>query len=215
MAIFFFDLAENVVKFGGVFLFKKILDELARVGEAIGHDIGQGEIVAVVVGGRFNFLGAFKEGNCQRNFSETNVGFAEVMIGIEAFGREFGSFLELGQGEIRFADAHETGGKVGAGGDIGRLEADGLLEMWIALVVVGLSGVGEAKEFVDFEAVRRLAEEGFELGGRFGVVTGFVLSGGRLKFLVEGLTGVGLLRGKDYIAGEDQDRESEKIAEDL
>jgi hypothetical protein len=41
------------------------------------------------------------------------------------------------------------------------------------------------------------------------------LSGGRLKFLVEGLTGVGLLRGKDYIAGEDQDRESEKIAEDL
>ena len=121
------------------------------------------------------------------------------MIGVEAFGCEFGSFLELGQGEIRFADAHETGGKVGASGDVGRLEADGLLEMWIAFVVLGLSGVGEAEEFVDFETVRCLAEQGFKLGGGFGVVAGFVLGGGGLKFLIESFglrEGIGGRRGK-------------------
>ena len=71
------------------------------------------------------------------------------MIGVEGFGREFSGFLELGQGEVGFADAHETGGEIGTGGCVGGFEADGFLQMGIAFVVLGLSGVGEAEEFVE------------------------------------------------------------------
>jgi len=186
LAIFFLDLAEKIVEFGGIFLVEEIVDELARIGELIGHDKGKGEVVAVVVGRRFYFLGALKEGNGLRDFSDADIGFAQVVIGVEAIRSEFRSFLKLGQSEIWFADAHEAGGEIGASCGVGGLEANGRLQVGIAFVVLGLSGVGEAEEFVEFEAFGSLAEEGFQLGGGFGIVAGFVLGGGGLKFLVEG-----------------------------
>src|SRR5437868_2430187 len=61
--------------------------------------------------------------------------------------------------------------------------------MGIAFAVLGLSGVGEAEKFVDFETVRRLPKEGFKLRGGIGVVARFILAGGGLELLVEDFGG--------------------------
>jgi hypothetical protein len=63
--------------------------------------------------------------------------------------------------------------------------------------VLGFGGIDQAQKFVDFEAVRDLAEEAFQLGGGFREMACVVLGNGGLEFFVEQLGGrLGLAGGE-------------------
>ena len=57
LSIFFFDLAQQIVQFRCVFQFQQFMDQLARIRQPPRNDVSQGQIVAVVVGGRIDPLG--------------------------------------------------------------------------------------------------------------------------------------------------------------
>lgn len=185
VAGFLFDFREEVVELGGVFLLEESLDELAGVGKAIGEEISEGKVVAVVVYGRIGELRALEIGDGFPEFAGAGVEFAEIVIGVVGVGFEGEGLFELRLGKVGLAEVEKIVAEIGArGGGIG-LEAHGLFEVIVGLVVERLRGVDEAEEFVDLEALGELREELFELGGGFGVMAGFVLGDSGLEFLVE------------------------------
>ncbi len=185
IAGFFLDFGEKVVEFGGVPELEERLDEVARVRKAIGEEIGEREVVAVIVSGRIRAVGAFEAGDGDGDFIGADVEFAEIVVGVVGVGFKSDGLFELQLGEIGLAELQEIVAKIGARRSGIGLEADGGLKVIMSLVVHGLRGIDEAEEFVDIEALRNLRKELLELGGGFGIVAGFVLGNGGLEVAIE------------------------------
>ena len=103
LAVFFFHFTKEVVQFRGVFAFQKILDQLPGVCEPAGLNVCQRQIVAVIVGGRIDLLGLFEERRGVGDLAGANVGFAQVVIGVEVARVKLDRFLELLGSEVEFA----------------------------------------------------------------------------------------------------------------
>ena len=179
------------MEFRGVFYLEEGLNKLARFWQAIAEEIGEGEVVTVVVGGRIGVLGAFEIGDGFGELVGAGVEFAEIVIGVVGTGIEGDGFFELGLGEIGLAELNQNVARdwCAAEAEFG-FEADGGLEMLKGLVVLRLRCIDEAEEFVEFETLRGLGEEFFELGGGFGIMAGFILSDGGLEIAIQaGLLG--------------------------
>src|SRR5579885_3523517 len=63
LSLLLFDLRQKVVQFRGIFALQKLLDEEPGVVQPSGKEIGEGEIVAVVVGARIDLLCLFQVRN--------------------------------------------------------------------------------------------------------------------------------------------------------
>ena len=71
--ILLFDLAQQIVHFSSIFLLQKALDQVARWNRLAREQIGQCEVVAIVVGGRIGLLCLLEKRNCFRKFSNPHV----------------------------------------------------------------------------------------------------------------------------------------------
>src|SRR6266566_6899717 len=105
-----------------------MLNQLPGVREPTDLKVSQRQVVAVIVGG-IDLLGLFEKGGGGGDFAGANVGFAEVVVGVEVARVEFDGFLELLGGEIEFSQTREIGSKVGSGGRRVRLEPNRLLQV--------------------------------------------------------------------------------------
>ena len=97
-------------------------------------------------------LGLFEKGCGVGDFAGANVGFAEVVVGVEVARVEFDRLLELLRGEIEFPQTREIGGKVGSGGGRIGLQVHSLLEMLRGPSVPRLGGIDQSQEFLNFKA---------------------------------------------------------------
>ena len=92
----------------------------AGVLEAVGDDVGERQVVAVVVVGSVDCLGAFKEGDGLGDFVRSG---CRLRRGCgwrrSCAGSRSAAFLNSASAEIGFAEAHVAGGQVGAGGGVG------------------------------------------------------------------------------------------------
>src|SRR5213078_980291 len=127
------------------------MDQLPGVRESADLDVSQRQVVAVIVGGGIDLLSLFEEGSGVGDFAGANIGFAEVVIRVEVAWVELDRFLELLGGEIEFSQVREIGGKVGSGGRRVRLQPYGLLEVLRGSGVLGLCGIDQSQEFLDFK----------------------------------------------------------------
>src|SRR5438046_9317981 len=127
------------------------MDQLPGVRESADLNVSQRQVVAVIVGGGIDLLSLFEEGSGVGDFAGANIGFAEVVIGVEVGRVKLYRFLELLGGEIEFSQTREIGGKVGSGGRGIRLQVHGLLEVLRGSGVLRLRGVDQPQEFLDFK----------------------------------------------------------------
>ena len=82
------------------------------------------------------------------------------------------------------SQTNQIGSEVGSGRRRIGLQAHGLLKMRIGLGVLGLRGVDQSQEFVNFEALRNLAQQCLPGGCGFCKMSGIVLGDGRLELAV-------------------------------
>ncbi len=194
IAVFFFDLGEQIVEFGRVFFLQEVLHDRARWFQAPGEQVGEGEIVTVVVGGRIDMLRFLEERRGVSNFSGTNVNFAKIVVGVEIFRLELHRFAELLFGWTCLSQAHQIGGQIGPGRGGIWIESNGFLEVFVGFGVLGLGGINQAEQLVNVEAFRNARKQLFQFRGGFGEMPGVVLGDGRLKFAVEAFVRCAALR---------------------
>src|SRR5580704_1079616 len=93
--VFFFDLGKQIVELGGIFLLEQRLNQGARVFGAADADVGESEVVAVVVVGGVELLCFLEVRSGVGDFAFADVGFAEIVIGVEIIGFELSGFAEV------------------------------------------------------------------------------------------------------------------------
>ena len=94
-------------------------------------------------------------------FPRANVGFAEVVIGVEILWLELDGLAELFFGGSQFSQADEIGGKIGSGRRGSWIEANSLFEVFVGLGVLRFGGIDRTR------AVRGLRSSPGRLGEAF------------------------------------------------
>ena len=158
IAVFFFDFSEQIVQLGGVFLLQQRLDESARIFRAADADVGEREVVAVVVVRGVDVLRLFEIRRGVGDFALANVGFAEIVIRVEIVGLELNGFAEMLLGFGAFAKARKIGGEIGVRLGGFRIQASGFLQICVRLCILRLPRIVEAEEFVQLKALWRRRE---------------------------------------------------------
>jgi len=185
IAGFFLDFGEEIVEFRGVFFFEEGFYDLPRFREAIGQKVGEGEVVAVVIGGWIGVLGALEIGNGFGEFARAGVEFAEIVIGVVGVRLERDGFFELLFGEIGLAKREQIVAEVSVRRSGVGIKADGLFKMLPRSRVLRLGGVNQTEQFVDFKTFRYPGKDFLKLRGGFGIAARLVLSDGGLEVAVE------------------------------
>src|SRR5712691_382409 len=126
LAVFFFDLSEQVVQLSRIFLLQEALKQLASVSEAAGDNVGERQIVAVVVRSGIDALRLLEIPRGGGDFSGAHVQFAEVVVGIIVPRLELQRLLELLFGKRKLFPPREVGSQVRSGRRRVRLQAHGL-----------------------------------------------------------------------------------------
>ncbi len=157
-AVFFFHFAKEVVQLGGVLLLQESLKKLASVSEASSNDVGERQIVAVVVRVGLDALGLLEIRRCRGHLSGADVKLAEVVIGVVVPRLELEGFLEFSFGRLQLSQLHKIDGEIHARARGIRLQAHGLFQVRGGLGVLRLRGVDQSQKFMDFKAFRNFAE---------------------------------------------------------
>src|SRR6266478_846225 len=156
-AVFFFHFAKEVVQLGGVLLLQETLKKLASISEASSDNVGERQIVAVVVRVGLDALGLLQIRSGRGDLSASDVQLAKVVIGVVIPGLELKRFLELLFGKGKFFPAREVSGQIRSGRSRVRLQAHSLFQVRGGLGILRLRGIDQSQQFVNLEAFRNLA----------------------------------------------------------
>ncbi len=142
------------------FCFNRSRIWLPGVVESSGGQVGERQVVTVVVGGWVDALGILEKGHGIGDFFGLDVELAEVVIGVKVSRIEFGGLLELFSGTIHLSQADEIGGEIGPSGGGAGVQTHCFLKVRVGVGVLGLRGVNQTQKFVNFKAFRDLLEQG-------------------------------------------------------
>ena len=142
------------------------MHQLPGICELSGKKVSEGQIVAVVVGRRIDFLGLTEKGCRLGDFSGTDVKLTQVVVGVEVSRFELNCLPEFHSRQFHLSQAHQVGRQVGSGGRGIRFQAYRILQVRAGFRVLRLRGIDQAQEFMDFEALREPRAPGSPAVGR-------------------------------------------------
>src|SRR5258708_33705186 len=93
--VFFFDLTQQVVQFRSIFLFQKVLHQLAGIAATVSEQVGERQVIPVIVGSGIDSLSLCEKRYRLIQLSSANIKFSQIMVGSKVTGFEFDGLVEL------------------------------------------------------------------------------------------------------------------------